>query len=69
LANRSSGQAILTIRKMAMKIMSFFEDHGDVEAELESIYKFRKEVQYVEREYLEREACKGASLQKKAGRS
>ena len=36
-----------------MKIVSFFEDHGDVEAELESIYKFRKEVQYVEREYLE----------------
>jgi len=30
--------------------MSFFEDHGDVEAELESIYKFRKEVQHVERE-------------------
>ena len=36
-----------------MKVMSFFEDHGDVEAELESIYKFRKKVQYVEREYLE----------------
>ena len=36
-----------------MKVMSFFEDHGDVEAELESIYKFRKEVQHVEREYLE----------------
>ena len=34
-------------------VMSFFEDHGDVEAELESIYKFRKEVQHVEREYLE----------------
>jgi hypothetical protein len=33
--------------------MSFFEDHGDVEAELERIYKFRKEVQHVEREYLE----------------
>jgi len=33
--------------------MSFFEDHGDVEAELESIYKFRKEIQHVEREYLE----------------
>ena len=29
------------------------EDHGDVDAELESIYKFRKEVQHVEREYLE----------------
>jgi hypothetical protein len=34
-------------------VMSFFEDHGNVEAELESIYKFRKEVQHVEREYLE----------------
>ena len=34
-------------------VMSFFEDHGDVEAELESIYQFRKEVQHVEREYLE----------------
>jgi hypothetical protein len=33
--------------------MSFFENHGDVEAELESIHKFRKEVQHVEREYLE----------------
>jgi hypothetical protein len=33
--------------------MSFFEDHGDVGAELERIYKFRKEVQHVEREYLE----------------
>jgi len=36
-----------------MRIMSFFEDHGDVGAELERIYKFRKEVQHVEREYLE----------------
>ena len=36
-----------------MRVMSFFEDHGDVEAELESIYQFRKKVQYVEREYLE----------------
>ena len=36
-----------------MKVMSFFEDHGDVGAELERIYKFRKEVQHVEREYLE----------------
>jgi hypothetical protein len=36
-----------------MRVMSFFEDHGDVDAELESIYKFRKEVQHVEREYLE----------------
>ena len=34
-------------------VMSFFEDHGDVEAELERIYKFRKAVQHVEREYLE----------------
>ena len=36
-----------------MEVMSFFEDHGDVGAELERIYKFRKEVQHVEREYLE----------------
>jgi hypothetical protein len=36
-----------------MKVMSFFEDHGDVGAELESIYKFRREVQHVEREHLE----------------
>ena len=36
-----------------MEVMSFFEDHGDVSAELERIYKFRKEVQHVEREYLE----------------
>ena len=34
---------------MGMKVMSFFEDHGDVGAELERIYKFRKEVQHVER--------------------
>ena len=34
-------------------VMSFLEDHGDVEAELESIHKFRKEVQHLEREYLE----------------
>ena len=34
-----------------MEVMSFFEDHGDVGAELERIYKFRKEVQHVEREY------------------
>jgi hypothetical protein len=38
---------------MGMKVMSFFEDHGDVGAELERIYQFRKEVQHVEREYLE----------------
>jgi hypothetical protein len=38
---------------MGMKVMSFFEDHGDVGAELERIHKFRKEVQHVEREHLE----------------
>jgi hypothetical protein len=43
----------VTIRKIAMRVMSFFEDHGDVGVELERIYKFRKEVQHVEREYLE----------------
>jgi polyhydroxyalkanoate synthesis regulator phasin len=49
-AHRFGEQAI---RKKRRTVMSLLSDYGEVDALLERIYKFRREVQHVEQEYLE----------------